>query len=67
MSTKVDINYVKWLKEELRKINQLKFDTIRWTKDGKVVEFDPVLLEQFDYFGMNNTDFITMGFCGSDI
>jgi len=54
---KVEINYVKWLKAELRKINLQPFEKIVWTKDGKKQEYPAKMLEEWKYIGLSNVEF----------
>ena len=57
----VKIEYVKWLKDELRKINSVPLNTITWIEDEKVVGVDAQVVEDFDLSGLSNVDFIMTG------
>lgn len=41
-----------------RLINETPLEDIEIYKDGKKIEVDPKLVEDFKYYGLNNTDFI---------
>jgi hypothetical protein len=59
---KVDINYVKYLREELGKINRLDIGDIEWYNGEEKIEVDPKHLKHWRFVGLNNTDFATMEF-----
>ena len=57
---KVEINYVAWLKSELRKINRQPFEKIVWTLNGKPQKFSPELLKEWRFIGLSNAEFPEM-------
>lgn len=59
---KVNIEYVKWLQSERDKINKVPLRDIQFYEKGKLVEFSDILIENFEFIGLINTDFITKGF-----
>ena len=59
---RVDIEKIIKIKEELRKINALSMDEIEFFENGQKIIIDPELLKEWDYIGLNNTDFITSEF-----
>lgn len=59
---KVNIEDVLKMQEFRNSINHANIDDIEWYQDGKKVSVDKELLEEWKFIGLNNTDFITMGF-----
>lgn len=57
----VKVEYVKWLKDELRKINDCPLDEITWIENEKLAEIDAETLDEFRFCGLSNVDFITTG------
>ncbi len=57
---RVDIEKVRRIQAERKKFNDLDFDEIEWYEDGKKVEINPKVKEEFRFTGLCNTDFITM-------
>lgn len=55
---RVDIEHVRKIQEERMKINKVPLEQIEWYEDGKKVEIDPGIIDDFLYTGLNNTDFI---------
>jgi hypothetical protein len=58
MEMRIDIEHVRKIQEERMKINSVPIEQIEWYEDGKKVEIDPKVIEDFVYTGLNNTDFI---------
>ena len=58
MPVTIDISYVLHLRKELMKINKLDLTDINWVDKGRPVEVDPKVVEEFQFLGLNNTDFI---------
>jgi hypothetical protein len=56
---RVDVEYVRKLQEERMKINRMNFKDIEWYENGKKVEVSPQIIDDFEFTGLNNTDFIT--------
>lgn len=50
------------IEKERWAINQLKFKNIIWTKGGKEIDIEPKVKEVYAYCGLNNCDFITLGY-----
>ena len=59
---KIDVGYVRRLREELDFINKLNLQQIEWYENGQKVEIDPKVLEEFKFVGLSNENFITMEF-----
>ncbi len=59
---RVDFEHVRKLHKERMKINQLDFEDIEWYENGEKVEIDPKIAKDFKFTGLNNTDFVTIGF-----
>jgi tyrosine-protein phosphatase YwqE len=57
---RVDIERVRELKAELRKINDCKLEDLQIFESGKEVVPNPELLASWKYTGLNNTDYILM-------
>ena len=62
MKTRVDIEDVLRLQQKQAEINKLEFKDIEWYKNGEKIEIDQKIIDQFDFTGMNNIDFITSGY-----
>jgi len=56
--TRVDVEHVLEIQKQRLAINKLNFDEIEWYKDGKKLEIDKQTLDDFEFTGLNNTDFI---------
>ena len=56
---RVDIEYVEWLKSELRKINALDIDKIDFYEDDAMLDIPKSAIEEFKFCGLNNCDFVT--------
>lgn len=59
---KVSIEYINWLLEERAKINSMNLKDIEFSENTKVLDIDPMIIEEFNYTGLCNIDFITSGF-----
>jgi len=55
----VKVEYVRWLKSELRKINETSLPDIAWIEDEKILKIDSKVIDDFDFCGLSNVDFIT--------
>ena len=62
MKTRVDIEDVLRLQQKQAEINKLEFKDIEWYKNGEKIEIDQKIIDQFDFTGMNNIDFIISGY-----
>lgn len=56
--TRVDVERVRALREELRQINQLELDQIEWFENGQPMNVRPEAVKEFSFIGLNNADFI---------
>jgi predicted ATP-grasp superfamily ATP-dependent carboligase len=63
----VKVEYVKWLKEELLKINSVPLEDIIWIENEKLADVDAEVVDNFDFTGLNNVDFIMTGYYKSKI
>jgi hypothetical protein len=59
---KVDINYLRLLKQEINKINKVSLKQIEWFDGIKKIEIDDKILEEFKFTGLANEDFILSDF-----
>ncbi len=50
------------IKKELREINKVELSEIIWTKDGKVLSIPKKTIDDFEFIGLSNIDFITSGY-----
>ena len=57
----VNIEDVKRIAEERAKINRLQFDKIVWFENGVSLEIPQEVLDNWEFIGLNNMDFITTG------
>lgn len=55
---RIDIEHVRKIQEERMKINSVPLEQIEWYEDGKKVETNPGIIDDFLFTGLNNTDFI---------
>ena len=58
----VSIEVIKRMQKERERINGANLKDIEWLKDGEPIEIDHKLIEQFEFTGLSNIDFITSGF-----
>ena len=58
---KISIEYIKYLKSELRKINLMKLEEIEFTENGEVIDIPKINIREFNFSGLSNVDFITGG------
>lgn len=56
--TRIDVEYVKKIQAERKRINDLELKDIEWYENGKKLDIDPEVLEEFKFTGLCNTDFI---------
>jgi hypothetical protein len=56
--TKVNVEWVRAVKAELRRINAVDLKDIEFVHCGKPVAVDPQAIEEWRFTGLNNTDFI---------
>ena len=54
----VNIEFVNWLYEQRKKINSVPLSEIEWYEDGQKLEFTQKKIDDFEYTGLINTDFI---------
>lgn len=59
--TPVDINHVRRLNEERRKINRIPFKEIIWMDGDKPVDVPQQLHNEWEFTGLNNIDFVEYG------
>lgn len=63
----VKVEYVKWLKEELRKINEVPLAQITWIENEKLAGVDAQVMDDFCFSGLSNVDFIMTGEYGRQL
>jgi len=59
---KVDVERILYLKNELKKINDLALEDIEFYEDGKKVEISKEVIDDFSFVGLSNIYFITTGY-----
>jgi len=59
---RVNIEHVRKIQEERKKINSVPLEQIEWYKNGKKIDIDPKTIKEFQFMGLNNTDFIISNF-----
>jgi hypothetical protein len=58
MKVKVDVEYVRFLKEELAAINKLDLSEIQFYEDDREIDISDEVLKEWQFTGLNNADFI---------
>lgn len=58
---KIAVEYIRWLQEERAKINALPLEEITFFENGMKVVVPKEVVNDWDFSGLNNTDFITSG------
>jgi hypothetical protein len=58
---KVSIESIRAMEEFRKSINTVQIHEIEWTLGGRVIEIDPHLIDEFEFTGLSNIDFITTG------
>ena len=56
---RIDIEYVDWLKSEIRRINALEISKIDFYKYNEMIEIPKSTIDEFEFLGLSNCDFIT--------
>jgi len=59
---RIDIEKVRALQNERRKINQASLEEMEFYDHGKRIKVDPKHIKDFLYTGLSNIDFITTEF-----
>lgn len=57
----VDVNYVRWLRAEMKKINDVPISDIKWIEDGVELDIDTKALKRWKFVGLTNCFFIETG------
>ena len=55
---RIDIEYVEWLKSEMRRINNLDINKIDFYQDDEKINISKSVIDEFAFTGLNNCDFI---------
>ena len=58
----VDINRVLDILSELNEINNAKLEDIQWVRDGRNIEVNQEMIDEYEFIGLNNVGFITYEF-----
>ena len=45
-----------------KKVNKVSLNEIEFYKNNKKINIDPKIIEEFEFVGLNNIDFITTGY-----
>ena len=56
---RVDIEYVEWLKSEMRRINALDINKIDFYKGNEILDVSKSVIDEFEFMGLSNCDFVT--------
>lgn len=59
---KVAIEYIKWLQGERAKINRAELEDIEFFENEMKLVIPKKVIEDFEFTGLNNIDFITSNF-----
>ncbi len=59
---KVLIGFVLWLQDQRNAINAADLGDIDFMEDGEKVDIPKEKIKEWEFTGLNNTDFITSGF-----
>jgi len=59
---KINIEYIEWLQNERDKINNTPLAEIEFFKDGVKVDIAQETIEDFNFVGLSNIDFIETGY-----
>ncbi len=59
---KIDIEDIFEIQERRRNINKLDFADIEFCSNGKPLNIDPKVREEFSFIGLDNMDFITSNY-----
>ena len=54
----VATEYIKWIQEERARINREKLEDIIFFENGMKLEIPKKVIENFEFTGLNNIDFI---------
>lgn len=57
----VDVNYVRWLRAEMKKINDVPISDIKWIEDGVELNIDTKVIKRWRFVGLTNCLFIETG------
>jgi hypothetical protein len=56
----INVNEILELKQRINKFNRLQLEQMRFVYNGEVVDVDDYIINEFDYTGLSNIDFLTM-------
>jgi len=59
---RVDVERIRELRKELRAINKLELKDIEFYEKGEKLEIPPEVLREWEFIGLNNTDFVEVEF-----
>ena len=63
----VAVEYVRWLDEEIMRINRSHLYDLVLYENGKKLELPEKLLDSFAYTGLSNKDFITSNYYKQEV
>lgn len=58
----LSVEWVRFLNEEIAKINRTELENITWLEKGQVVRFPQEMIDGFAFTGLSNKDFILSDF-----
>lgn len=59
---RIDVELVEAIQRQRMEINEIPFKEIEWYKDGKKLDFPQKILDDFEFTGLSNTDFVITEF-----
>ena len=58
MKTRINVEEIRAMNQRRADINALEFTDIEWMLDGKPVQIDPSVSEDWDFTGLGNYSFV---------
>jgi hypothetical protein len=62
MKTRVDIEKIKAAQDVINAFNHLALNEVEFFENGEQVQIPDGVIDEYRFTGLNNRDFITMGF-----
>ena len=64
---KIHVEEIIYLDEQLRRINRVPLNEIEFYENGVKLEIDPKLIEEFEFTGLGNVNFVLMKYYSDKI
>jgi hypothetical protein len=58
MKIRINVEEIRAMNKRRAEINALEFKDIEWLEDGKPIQIDPSVTEDWDFTGMGNYSFV---------